>query len=83
MNIMVVLTIHTRNNYHADMALTANINEEMTGGIMLVQDGEVLDSLSLPFAGLLSPDPVEYVAMELEGLHGIIKEMGCMLQAPS
>ncbi|MCD4809481.1 MAG: hypothetical protein K8R17_06250 [Methanosarcinales archaeon] len=51
MNIMVVLTIHTRNNYHADMALTANINEEMKGGIMLVQDGEVLDSRRYPLPG--------------------------------
>lgn len=67
---------------HADMALAANIIKEMKGGIVLVQDGEVLDSLSLPFAGLLSPDPVEEVALKLEGLHGTIKEMGCTLPAP-
>jgi len=83
MNIMVVLTIHTRNNYHADMALTANINEEMTGGHYAGAGWRGAGQPSLPFAGLLSPDPVEDVAMELEGLHGIIKEMGCMLQAPS
>lgn len=45
MNIMVVLTIHTRNKYHADMALAANTTKEMKGGIVLVQDGRVLDSL--------------------------------------
>jgi adenine deaminase len=67
---------------HADMALAANIIKEMKGGIVLVQDGKVLDSLSLPFAGLLSPDPVEEVALELDGLHGTIKEMGCTLPAP-
>ncbi len=67
---------------HADMALAANIIKEMKGGIVLVQDKEVLDSLSLPFAGLLSPDPVEEVALELDGLHGTIKEMGCTLPAP-
>ncbi|MBC2699415.1 MAG: adenine deaminase [ANME-2 cluster archaeon] len=67
---------------HADMALAANAIKEMKGGIVLVQDGEVLDSLSLPFAGLLSPDPVEEVALELDGLHGTIKEMGCTLPAP-
>jgi len=67
---------------HADMALAANAVKEMKGGIVLVQDGEVLDSLSLPFAGLLSPDPVEEVALKLDGLHGTIKEMGCMLPAP-
>ncbi|MCD4766697.1 MAG: adenine deaminase [Methanosarcinales archaeon] len=67
---------------HADMALAANAIKKMKGGIVLVQDGEVLDSLSLPFAGLLSPDPVEEVALELDGLHGTIKEMGCTLPAP-
>lgn len=67
---------------HADMALAANAIKEMKGGIVLVQDKEVLDSLSLPFAGLLSPDPVEEVALELDGLHGTIKEMGCTLPAP-
>ncbi len=67
---------------HTDMALAANAIKEMKGGIVLVQDKEVLDSLSLPFAGLLSPDPVEEVALELDGLHGTIKEMGCTLPAP-
>ena len=67
---------------HADMALAANIIKEIKGGIVLVQDGDVLDSLSLPFAGLLSPDPVEEVALKLEGLHRRIKEMGCTLPAP-
>jgi adenine deaminase len=67
---------------HADMALAANVIKEMKGGIVLVQDGEVLDSLSLPFAGLLSLESVEDVALELEGLHGTIKEMGCTLPAP-
>jgi len=67
---------------HADMAMAANAIKEMKGGIVLVQDKEVLDSLSLPFAGLLSPDPVEEVALELDGLHGTIKEMGCTMPAP-
>jgi adenine deaminase len=67
---------------HADMALAANAIKEMKGGIVLVQDGDVLDRLSLPFAGLLSTDPVEEVALDLYGLHGTIKEMGCTLPAP-
>jgi len=67
---------------HADMALAANTIKEGKGGIVLVKDSEVLDSLSLPFAGLLSPDPVEDVALGLDRLHGRIKEMGCTLPAP-
>ena len=67
---------------HADMALAANTIREMRGGIVLVQDGQVLDSLALPFAGLLSVQPVEEVALKLEGLHETIRDMGCMLPAP-
>ncbi|MCL7413351.1 MAG: amidohydrolase family protein, partial [ANME-2 cluster archaeon] len=65
-----------------DMALAANAIREMKGGIVLVQDGQVLDRLPLPFAGLLSVQPVEEVAMKLEELHGTIRDMGCTLPAP-
>jgi len=65
-----------------DMSLAANAIREMKGGIVLVQDEEVIDSLPLPFAGLLSVDPVEVVAKKLEELHGIINDMGCTLPAP-
>lgn len=67
---------------HADMALAANAVRKNNGGIVLVRDDKVLDSLTLPFAGLLSTGPVEEVAEKLEHLHGTIREMGCTLSAP-
>jgi len=67
---------------HADMALAANTIRDMKGGIVLVQNGQVLDSLPLPFAGLLSVWPVEEVALKFEELHKTIKDMGCRLPAP-
>ncbi|MCL7415125.1 MAG: adenine deaminase [ANME-2 cluster archaeon] len=67
---------------HADMALAANTIHEMKGGIVLVQDGQVLDSLMLPFAGFLSVRPVEEVANKLERLHSVIWDMGCTLPSP-
>ena len=67
---------------HTDMALAANTIREMKGGIVLVQNGQVLDSLPLPFAGLLSVRPVEEVALKFEELHKTIKDMGCRLPAP-
>jgi adenine deaminase len=67
---------------HADMALAANTVREMKGGIVLVQDEQVLDSLVLPFAGLLSVRPVEEVARKLERLHSVIWDMGCTLPSP-
>jgi len=67
---------------HADMALCANTIREMKGGIVLMRDGTVLDTLPLPFAGLLSVRPVEAVDEKLEILHEIIRSMGCTLPAP-
>jgi adenine deaminase len=67
---------------HRDMALCANVIREIKGGIVLVQDGQVLDNLPLPYAGLLSTQTVEEVDMNLERLHEIIEDMGCTLPAP-
>ncbi len=67
---------------HADMALAANTIRDMKGGIVLVQDGQVLDSLPLPFAGLLSNQPLKKVALKLEEVHSVIRDMGCTLPAP-
>ncbi|MDF1531307.1 MAG: adenine deaminase [ANME-2 cluster archaeon] len=67
---------------HTDMAMAVNTIRDMKGGIVLVQDGRVLDSLALPFAGLLSVLPVEEVARKLERLHSLIFGMGCTLPAP-
>jgi adenine deaminase len=67
---------------HRDMAACANALRKMKGGVVLVHDGEVLESLPLPFAGLLSVRPVEEVAEMLEHLHELIKDMGCTLPAP-
>ncbi|MBE0524782.1 MAG: adenine deaminase [Methanosarcinales archaeon] len=67
---------------HRDMALCANVISEIKGGIVLVEDGQVLDSLPLPFAGLLSTRTVEEVDKNLERLHEKIKEMRCTLSAP-
>ncbi|WP_406662418.1 adenine deaminase [Methanolobus sp. ZRKC3] len=73
--------IVTGTNY-SDMALCANTIRKMNGGIVLVQDNEVLDSLPLPFAGLLSMWPIEKVNNKLENMHETIRDMGCTLPAP-
>jgi adenine deaminase len=63
----------------SDMALAANVLKELKGGIVLVRDGTVLDSMALPYAGLLSIEPVEEAAGKLKKLDGIINDMGCTL----
>lgn len=67
---------------HEDMALCANSIRKMQGGIVIVQDGQVLDSLQLPFAGLLSTLPIEKVDEKLENMHETMRDIGCPLPSP-
>ena len=64
-----------------DMALCANRIREMQGGIALAKD-RVIDSLQLPFAGILSTRSAHDVDKKLKELHTAIRRMGCRLEAP-
>jgi adenine deaminase len=56
--------------------------ERIQGGLAIAVDGKVVDSLPLPIAGLLSPEPVEAVASKLETLENIAQDLGSALAAP-
>ncbi|MDD3921032.1 MAG: adenine deaminase C-terminal domain-containing protein, partial [Eubacteriales bacterium] len=60
----------------ADMALAANQVAQMQGGIAVVRDGEVLASLPLPIAGLMSPLPAEQVHEALARLMELAHRLG-------
>ncbi|GFK95551.1 Adenine deaminase [Fundidesulfovibrio magnetotacticus] len=51
-----------------DMALAGNVLAEAGGGYCVVADGEVLALLKLPYAGLMSLKPLEYVVRDYERL---------------
>jgi adenine deaminase len=53
----------------ADMALAIQKLLEMGGGITLVKDGSVLESLPLPLGGLMSDQSGERVAQRLQAIH--------------
>lgn len=55
---------------------------EMKGGLAAVRDGEVVDRLPLPIAGILSPDPVEVVTERYERLEEIARSFGSDVPAP-
>lgn len=59
-----------------DMALAANCVAAMQGGIAVVQSGQVLASLALPIAGLMSPLPAEQVHEALTGLMERAHQLG-------
>lgn len=56
-------------NDDAAMALAANTVAEMQGGWALVKNGEVVSTVKLELAGLITARPVAEVAAEVEGLH--------------
>ncbi|MEZ6853549.1 adenine deaminase [Halodesulfovibrio aestuarii] len=58
----------------ADMLVAINDLKKIGGGITLVRDGKVLDHLSLPIAGLMSDQPAQEVAAQMEKLLNLAKE---------
>ena len=51
--------------------------ERLQGGLVIAADGEVLGSLPLPIAGLLSDEPLETVVNRLEKLKEVASSLGC------
>ncbi|MFC1870417.1 adenine deaminase [Chloroflexota bacterium] len=56
--------------------------ERLHGGLVVAAGGEVLASLALPVAGLLSDEPLEIVVNKLEKLERIALELGTTLHSP-
>jgi adenine deaminase len=65
-----------------DMTMAAGEIAEMGGGLVIVQGGEVLGSLALPMAGLMSDKGIEHVAKRLKLMRKIGHNMGCRLRDP-
>ncbi len=56
--------------------------ERLQGGLAAVADGQILASLSLPIAGLLSDEPLEAVVAQLGTLEQKARELGARLPSP-
>jgi adenine deaminase len=56
--------------------------ERLQGGLAAVANGQVLASLSLPIAGLLSDEPLEVVVAQLGKLEQKARELGARLPSP-
>jgi adenine deaminase len=65
-----------------DIFLAVREIERLQGGLAVVAEGEVLSSLPLPIAGLLSQEPLEVVVQKLEGLEWLASSLGCVLPSP-
>ena len=56
--------------------------QAMGGGLVAVADGEVLASVPLPVAGLMSKLPVSKVHEQMEVLNQSARDLGCKLPDP-
>ncbi len=54
----------------------------MQGGIAIVKDGEVLESLPLPIAGLMSDQTIEHVSEKITSLKEAAHKLGTPLEEP-
>ena len=66
----------------SDILKAARTLEEMGGGFACVVDGEVRARVPLPYAGLVSPLPVDALVQQLLTLDATAAELGCTLDHP-
>lgn len=61
---------------HADMVAAGNHVREMGGGFSVVANGEILDDMPLPIAGLMSDAPAEQMAVLNERVRESVYRLG-------
>ncbi len=68
----------------SDRDIYAAVQEiiRLEGGLVVTSDSKVIESLALPIAGLLSPQPLEEAAAKLDKLQKAAAELGCSLPSP-
>lgn len=65
-----------------DMAFAANELAKLGGGMIAVQDGQILASVPMVIAGLMSDQPLATVFQEVKQLAAAWRQLGCPLNAP-
>jgi adenine deaminase len=65
-----------------DMYAAVREVERMQGGLTAMAEGQALASLTLPVAGLMSPEPLETVAAQLEAVERAAASLGASVAAP-
>ena len=65
-----------------DMAKAAQEIQKMQGGLVVVDQGEIIASLALPIAGLMSPESAETVASKMNALKEASRRIGTLPDNP-
>jgi adenine deaminase len=66
----------------ADMAVAINRIHELQGGAVVVNDGTLQAEIAMPIFGLISPEPAEVIAEQLESLKQALQSLGVTLPDP-
>jgi adenine deaminase len=74
-----IVVVGTRDE---EMLAAVSAIKEMDGGLVAVEDGEVLASLPLPVAGLLSESHMQEVAEGIAECIDAAHKLGCTLEDP-
>ena len=59
-----------------DMSVAANYVVEAQGGIAVAKNGDIIASVELPIAGLMSEEPLERVAEKFEAVRRAFRDIG-------
>lgn len=65
-----------------DMVAAVREIERLQGGLVVSQDGAIIDQLPLPIGGLMSPLPIADVAQTLERLDQLVARKGVQVAHP-
>lgn len=65
-----------------DMAVGANAIHEMQGGLVVVDNGEIIAKMQLLIGGLMSEKSADEVLEEIEEMNKAAQTLGCNLPAP-
>ena len=64
------------------MSVAANAIHEMQGGLVAVNEGEVIAKMYLPIGGLMSEKPADEVMAEISVANEAARDLGCVISAP-
>lgn len=64
------------------MAIAVNEVARLHGGLAVVCDGNVMDSMCLPIGGLMSECGADEVMRLLDGMNEAVRQLGCQMPAP-
>lgn len=66
-----------------DMALAVNRIQQLQGGLVFVDGGQVIGEIALPICGLLADEEGEVVAEKLRALIAAMAQRGCTVPSPN